>query len=103
MTLFPSIGHWYRDEHEGQTFEVVAIDDKEGTIEVQYNDGNISEFDTETWLLTPVSPAAAPEDANAAYEEGTEEDWHSDSSTVCMYTNPLELIEADNIFSYDAY
>lgn len=102
MILLASIGEWYCDEDKNQTFEVVAIDEKEDTIEIQYNDGNIGEFDRETWRQTALSAAAAPEDANAAYEQGTEEDWHSDVSAVGTSASPLDLIEAEH-FDYDVY
>lgn len=44
----PSVGSWYRLE-DGETFEVVAIDDDDRTIEVQYFDGTVEEMDFEDW------------------------------------------------------
>jgi hypothetical protein len=44
----PSVGDWYRLDG-GQTFEVVAIDPDEGTIEVQYFDGTVEEMDADDW------------------------------------------------------
>ena len=38
----PTVGSWYRLEG-GETFEIVAIDDDEGTIEVQYFDGTVED------------------------------------------------------------
>src|SRR5579885_1647661 len=46
----PSVGSWYRLEG-GEMFEIVAIDDDEGTIEVQYFDGTVEEMDFEDWEL----------------------------------------------------
>ena len=45
----PSIGNWYRQKEGGTLFEVVAYDDDDGTIEIQYFDGTVEEMDTEDW------------------------------------------------------
>jgi hypothetical protein len=44
----PSIGEWYRHT-DGDAFEVVAFDEDDGTIEIQYFDGTVEEMDTEDW------------------------------------------------------
>jgi len=44
----PSIGEWYRHVG-GDSFEVVAFDEDDGTIEIQYFDGTVEEMDTEDW------------------------------------------------------
>src|SRR5262245_41232301 len=45
----PSIGDWYRQKEGGALFEVVAYDDDDGTIEIQYFDGTVEEMDIEDW------------------------------------------------------
>ena len=44
----PGIGDWYR-LNGGALFEVVARDDDDGTIEIQYFDGTVEEMDIEDW------------------------------------------------------
>lgn len=44
----PAIGAWYRLDG-GESFEVVACDTDDGTIEIQYFDGTIEELDLEDW------------------------------------------------------
>jgi hypothetical protein len=44
----PGIGDWYR-LNGGALFEVVAVDDDDGTIELQYFDGTVEEMDIEDW------------------------------------------------------
>jgi len=44
----PVVGAVYEDE-DGRTFEVIAFDENEGTIEVQYEDGTPDEFDLDDW------------------------------------------------------
>jgi hypothetical protein len=48
MSAQPHIGEWYRIRG-GDQFEVVAADEDDGTIEVQYLDGTVEEFDIADW------------------------------------------------------
>jgi len=61
----PGIGEWYR-LNGGQLFEVVAVDDDDGTIELQYFDGTVEEMDVEDWEAQwdegTLEAAEAPED-----------------------------------------
>ena len=47
-TPIPRVGDWYQNA-EGDTLEVVAWDPQEQTVEVQFFDGTIEEYDLETW------------------------------------------------------
>ena len=44
----PTIGNWYRILG-GDSFEIVAFDEDDGTIELQYFDGTVEEMDLEDW------------------------------------------------------
>jgi hypothetical protein len=68
----PGVGAWYR-LNGGPPFEVVALDDHDGTIEVQYVDGTLEELDLEDWK------SWCDEHALEATDAG--EDW-SDSADV---------------------
>lgn len=61
----PAIGEWYRMNGDKE-FEVVAVDDDEGTIEIQYFDGTVGELDREDWdsqwLEGQIEASEAPED-----------------------------------------
>lgn len=58
---YPVIGKWFRRPN-GSIFEVVALDENEGTIEIQYFDGTISEVDLESWPELLLVEINAPED-----------------------------------------
>jgi hypothetical protein len=45
----PGIGDWYRQKEGGALFEVVAFDEDDGTIEIQYFDGTVEEMDIDDW------------------------------------------------------
>lgn len=68
QVLTPQRGHWYKRSDLDTIFEVVALDDDEGTIEVQYFGGEIEEFDINSWQLLELSQAAPPEDWSGALE-----------------------------------
>jgi hypothetical protein len=57
----PVVGQWYA-RPGGDSFEVVAIDRDDGTIEIQYFDGTIEEIDFDGWREEEVEAAEAPED-----------------------------------------
>jgi hypothetical protein len=49
MSVQPDIGECYRIRG-GDQFEVVAVDEDDGTIEVQYFDGTVEELDMGDWV-----------------------------------------------------
>jgi hypothetical protein len=57
----PVVGKWYA-RPGGESFEIVAIDQDEGTIELQYFDGTIEELDFDEWREEPIENAEPPED-----------------------------------------
>jgi len=81
----PGIGEWYRLKEGGTLFEVVAFDDDDGTIEIQYFDGAVEEMDVEDWdgqwedgALESASP---PEDWTGSVDvEPDDDNRHADAS-----------------------
>jgi hypothetical protein len=63
----PSIGDWYQ-KPGGDLFEVVALDDADGTIEIQYFDGTVEEVESEGWYDMGCLPAEAPEDYSGSLD-----------------------------------
>ena len=47
-TMNPGVGAWFRLSG-GAPFEIVAVDDDDGTIEVQYADGTLEELERDDW------------------------------------------------------
>ncbi len=60
-----TVGNWYRDP-DGQVFEVVGLDEEEGTIDVQYEDGTLEQYDMNAAVR--LEPAEPVEDWTAVYE-----------------------------------
>lgn len=58
----PQVGEWYRHLDKGEPFRVVGLDEDEGTIEMQYFDGDVDVIDRESWGTLPLVRAEQPED-----------------------------------------
>lgn len=84
----PEVGLWYRDI-DNRLFEVVALEDDDA-IEVQYYDGDITEYDRESWDLLCVNLVSEPGVSLGLYEESFDEDENISSEK-------LKLISWDNV------
>jgi hypothetical protein len=81
----PGIGDWYR-LNGGALFEVVALDDDDGTVEIQYFDGTLEEMDIEDWDAQwedgALETAEAPEDWSGSVDvESSDEDGRGTDSS----------------------
>lgn len=64
----PILENWYKDASTGRTFRIVAIDEETDSIEVQYFNGDIGEYDFASWLESGFLPIEAPEDWTAPFD-----------------------------------
>ena len=73
----PIVGQWYRGG-TNELFEVVAIDDQDQTIEIQYFDGTVAEFELEDWEAQrtngEIEDAEAPEDWTGSVDVDVEDE-----------------------------
>ena len=90
---FPKVGEWYR-RPSGTVFEVVAVDEDDGTIEIQQFDGTIGEIDIENWphmLLLEISP---PEDWSGAVDMDPDDYVGTKAGEMPRgFHDPLEFLE----------
>lgn len=89
----PAVGDWYSDA-QGVTLEVVAVDERDRSIEVQYFDGTLEEFDLESWADLELKPAEAPEDWSGPLDM-QREDYSVDREEERQEsgTNPLDRLD----------
>ena len=66
--LSPAVGDWYKDLQTNMLFEVVDWDPSSLTIETQYLDGEVTEYDLDAWREMLLAPAEAPEDWRTPFE-----------------------------------
>jgi len=69
---FPAIGRWFRRPN-GTLFEVVAVDEEDGTIEIQQFDGTIGEVEIENWPQLLLIEVSAPEDWSGSVDMDPED------------------------------
>lgn len=93
----PRIGDWYQTP-VGDHLEVVAYDPDEQTIEVQFFDGAVDEYDLETWDELELENASPPEDWLGAMDlpqEAYESDRDYTSRDRGEYPDPYDTPEDD--------
>ncbi len=71
----PRIGDWYRSP-VGDYFEIVAQDEDDDTLELQYYDGTVEELDMETWESLRPEPIEPPEDWSGSMDIAPEDFGH---------------------------
>lgn len=71
--ITPAVGNWYQGANQLK-FEVVALDEDEGVIGIQYFDGELDEVEFDTWSQMGVESISPPEDWTGAYDEFERDD-----------------------------
>lgn len=71
----PIVNFWYHYPQKAQKFFVTSVDDRNGTVQVQYFGGAIDEFTLEEWYAFDIERIEAPED----------------------WTGPMDNIEKDDL------
>lgn len=70
----PMPGNWYRHLDKGQEFCVVAVDETDGIVEIQYFDGDIEEIEMEAWYELEIETAEEPENWSGALDVAETDD-----------------------------
>jgi hypothetical protein len=70
----PVIGNWYKDLENNLKFKVINIEDDNDSIEVQYLNGDIGEYDQESWYGSTFDYIEDPEDWSAPFDEIEDDD-----------------------------
>ena len=96
--LIPEVGHWYSHRDKGSMFQVVAVDEDDGCVEIQDFDGDVDEVDLDAWFAMPIEHAEAPEDSSGPVDDVESDDQDralaSDMSRR-VFLSPLDEIAAD--------
>lgn len=77
----PFVGDWYRTV-DARLFEVVAVDNEEDTIDIQYFDGDVSELDIEEWNQLQIESVDAPEDWSGPFDNVVADDFGDTDSAI---------------------
>ena len=75
-------------------FEVVAIDDTDSTVEIQYFDGTIAEVEMDAWLTSGFQPAEPPEDFSGSLDmENEDSGLETEVAGHQEWADPLDFLD----------
>jgi hypothetical protein len=100
--LAPIIGQWYR-RSGGDSFEVVAIDREDRTIEIQYFDGTVGELEVEEWIEGEFESTEPPEDWTGSLDvdtEDTENEYEAEPGNAQPWTDALQFVDRGEAGGY---
>ena len=87
----PDVGSWFRIG-DGKTFEVIAVDDEDKTVDIQHFDGTIEELDVDAWRELAAEPIDAPEDWSGSMDVDSE-DLPDSEETHQDFDDPLDFVD----------
>lgn len=99
----PIVDNWYNHLDKGQRFCVVAVNDEDGTAEIQYFDGTVEEIDLDAWPLLDIEPADEPENWSGPLDVAEPDDLGGDvtDTTSEDWAAPLQEIKPDALKTED--
>ena len=79
----PTVGQWYEDLENEETFQVLKVDEDREIVEIQHLDGDIEEFDVDGWAELDLELTDEPEGwsgskAEKDAEDEDDDDWDED-------------------------
>ncbi|MGC3979855.1 MAG: hypothetical protein QM808_01175 [Steroidobacteraceae bacterium] len=77
----PVPGQWYEDLEEESLFQVLSVDPDEELVQIQHEDGEIEEFDLDTWHELDLDKGEEPEGWSGSEDdedEDEDDDWEED-------------------------
>lgn len=75
IDLDPIRHNWYRHLDKGQEFRVIGVDEKAGTVDIQYFDGTTEELEPEAWVELDIEAIEAPENWAGALDIAEADDF----------------------------
>ena len=90
---YPVIGQWYRRTN-GTLLKIVAADEEDATIEIQFFDGTIDEVDLDIWHSMMLELVGAPEDWSGSVDMDPEDFSGVDNGEIPLgYHDPLSFLD----------
>lgn len=78
----PTVGQWYEDLENDETFQVLKVDEDREIVEIQHLDGDTEELDVDDWAELDLELTEEPEGWSGSKsakdeddDEDEEEDW----------------------------
>lgn len=94
----PTVGQWYLRPESGRKFEVIDIDDGDGMIEIQDDEGALDQIDSDTWFADTLEATDQPQNAIGSFDNVSEPDEADGSDAVdinALDTDPLRVAQEE--------
>jgi len=90
----PEVGLWYQLP-DAQTFKIIAMDNDDETIEIQYFDGSIEEWDSDNWYRADIQAIEEPEDWSGPFDEMEQDDlgYYDIAALALTIGSPLDNLD----------
>ena len=62
-------GQWYLDPGSGAIFQIVSVDGRAGSIDVQHSDGSLEETSVDDWVTRRFERCEQPEDWVGSFDD----------------------------------
>lgn len=70
----PTVGQWYEDLENDETFQVLKVDEDREIVEIQHLDGDTEELDVDEWAELDLELTEEPEGWSGSKSEKDEDD-----------------------------
>ena len=74
----PTVGQWYEDLENDETFQVLKVDEDREIVEIQHLDGDIEELDVDDWAELDLELTEEPEGWSGSKSEKDEDEEDDD-------------------------
>lgn len=88
----PIIGNWYQHRDKGQCFQVVAVDERNDTLELQHFDGDLEEVERVFWYTLDIEVCDEPENWSGPIDVGEVDDYGTEITDTSQeqWDEPLQ-------------
>lgn len=62
-------GQWYQDRTSGDMFQIVNVDEEDGSIDVQHADGSLEEASVDDWVTRRIEGCEQPGDCVYSFDD----------------------------------
>jgi Family of unknown function (DUF6763) len=91
----PEVFNWYQHLDKGQKFRVIAMDDSNALVEIQYFDGDLDEIDLDVWKDLDIEPIETPEYWTGPMDITEQDDFGGSITDTSLedWSSPLQEIK----------
>jgi len=90
----PEPEQWYLERRTGDMFQVVSVNQDDGSIDIQYTDGTVEEKSMDEWTSIELESCEQPEDWVGPYDDLESDDIGMPEASTEAHTADLPMERA---------